>query len=91
MANNVFDSPYADFLEKLIRDILELKPTKIGIAAILPDECCATTYFGKPCNTDKAVMAFMMEQDAIMDCVYANAKEIIAAAYDDTENEAGDE
>lgn len=91
MANNVFDSPYADFLEKLIRDILELKPTKIGVAAILPDECYATAYFGKPGNAEKSIMGFMITQDAIMDCIYANAKDIVSAAYDDTEDEAGDE
>ena len=77
---DVTQSAYAEWLEELIGNIMELKPEKIGVCALIPDGSTLTQYFGECYHTDKAVMGYTMNQDAIMDVITANAKEILEAA-----------
>ena len=78
--DDVTKSAYAEFLEDLIRNIMELNPEKIGVCALLPDGSTLTQYFGGCVHTDKVVMAYNMTMDAIFDVTKANAKEILEAA-----------
>ena len=78
--DNVTESIYAEWLEEVIHNIMELKPTKIGVCAVLPDGSTMTSYFGESYHTDKVVMAYNMVMDAIFDVTKANAKEILEAA-----------
>lgn len=78
-------TPYAEFLESFIRNIVELLPEKIGVCAILPDGSVLTGYYGDCSHQDKAMMGYHMHTDAVMDTVEANAKRIIEAA--ETEGE----
>lgn len=77
---NVTESVYAEWLEEFIQNIMELKPTKIGVCAVLPDGSTMTSYFGDCCHTDKAMMGYNMNLDAIWDVTTANAKEIVETA-----------
>ena len=77
---DVTKSVYAEWLEEFIQDVMELKPEKMGVCALLPDGSTLTSYFGGGSHTDKAVMGYTMNQDAIMDVITANAKKIMEAA-----------
>lgn len=85
---DVTKSAYAEWLEELIKNIMELHPEKIGVCALLPDGSTLTQYFGGCFYTDKVVMAYNMTVDAIMDVTKANAKDIMEAA---DEEQDGDE
>ena len=78
--DDVTKSVYAEWLEEFIQTIMELKPTKIGVCAILPDGSTMNSYFGDVLHMDKAMMAYNITMDAIWDVTTANAKEILAAA-----------
>jgi hypothetical protein len=77
---DVTKSAYAEWLEELIRTIMEHKPEKIGVCVLLPDGSTLTNYFGECYHTDKAIMSYTMNLDAIWDVTTANAKEIMEAA-----------
>ena len=85
--DDVTKSGYAEFLEELIRNIMELQPEKIGVCALLPDGSTLTQYFGGCYHTDKAVMGYTMNQDAIMDVITANIKDIMEAAEEEQDGE----
>jgi hypothetical protein len=80
------NSKYAEFLEEVLSGVVQLQPEKIGICMIAEDGTTMTGYFGDCCPTDKAVMAFNLQNDATMDTIMANAKMILEAA----ENGEGD-
>ena len=83
---DVINSEYAEWLEGFIESLLEHKPEKIGVCAILPDGNYLTGFYGKCYPTDKAVMAYQIHTDAVYDTIKANAKEIVSAA-DEQEDE----
>lgn len=84
---DVTKSAYAEWLEEFIQNIMELKPEKIGVCALLPDGCTLTSYFGDCYHTDKAVMGYTINLDATMDVINANAKEIIEAAEEEQDGD----
>ena len=77
---DVTKSAYAEWLEELIQHIMEDKPEKIGVCILLPDGSTLTSYFGECFHTDKAIMGYTMNLDAIYDVTMANAKDILDAA-----------
>lgn len=77
---DVTKSAYAEWLEAVIEGIMENKPEKIGVCCLLPDGSTMTNYFGDCSHTDKAVMGYTMNLDAIWEVTTANAKEILEAA-----------
>jgi hypothetical protein len=79
---DVRNSAYAEWLEEVIKSIMENKPEKIGMCCVLPDGSTLTNYFGECYHTDKAVMAYTFNLDAFWDVTTANAKEILDAAED---------
>lgn len=80
---DVTQTPYAGWLEELIRTLLEIKPDKIAAVAIAPDGDVLTGYYGDCTHVDKAVMGYHLSLDATMDVVHANAKEIVEAAEEE--------
>ena len=78
--DDVRKSIYAEWLEEFIQHIMEYKPEKIGVCAILPDGGTLSSYFGDCGHMDKAMMGYTMNLDAIMDVATANAKDIVDAA-----------
>ena len=83
---DITKTPYAEFLENFIENIMELQPEKIGVSAILPDGSVLTGYYGDCGHQDKAMMGYHMTTDAMMDTVTANARQIIEAAEEGDED-----
>lgn len=77
---DVRDTPYAGWLEELIETLMETKPEKIGVVALLPGGDVVTGYFGDCGHTDKAIMAHNVQLDSLMDVVTANARDIVREA-----------
>ena len=84
---DVTKSAYAEWLEEVIKTIMEEKPEKIGFCMILPNGSTMTYYFGECYHTDKAVMAHTFNLDAIWDVTTANAKEILEAAEEEQDGD----
>lgn len=79
--------PYAEWLEDFIRSIVEMKPARIGVCAVGENGEVLTGYYGDLYPEDKAVMAYHIQTDAIMDTVKANARDIVEAAEEDDDAE----
>lgn len=77
---DIRQSPYAEWLEMILRDIMEQKPKQIGICMILNDGAAATAYWGDVSHADKMSMSNHMMIDGMYDVVLANADQIVAAA-----------
>ena len=85
--DDITKTKYAEWLEEFIGYIMEHKPEKIGVCAILPDGGTLTSYFGEVYHTDKAVMGYSISLDATMDVINANAKDIMEAAEEEQEGD----
>lgn len=84
---DVTKSDYAEWLEEVIKGIMENQPEKIGVCCLLPDVSTMTNYFGGCCHNDKAIMAHTINLDAIWEVTTANAKEILEAAEEEQDGE----
>ena len=69
---------YGEFLESLVRAVLELKPETILVQAIGKDGNFTATY-GDVGPFDMLRSASHMQADAMVDIVKANARDILAA------------
>lgn len=87
MGNDITKSPYAEFLEMLCKNIMELKPEKIAVVALMPDGSAFTSSYGDCGPYDLAMMGIHMQADAMMEIVTANAKDIVAAAQEGDEED----
>lgn len=77
---DVNKSPYAEFLEKFCQTVIEGKPDKIAVVALMPDGTSLTANYGDCGPFDIATMAFHLQTDAMFEIFKANAKEILEAA-----------
>lgn len=84
---DIRQSPYAEWLEMILRGIMEQKPKQIGICMILDDGAAATAYWGEVSHADKMSMSNHMMIDGIYDVVLVNADQIVAAAEEMEEDE----
>ena len=84
---DVKKSEYAEFLEMLIKNIMEHQPDKIAVTAVMPSGMAFTAVYGDVGPFDLAQMAFHMQADAMMEIVKRNAKEVLEAAEEDDEEE----
>lgn len=76
--------PYAAWLEDTIRDLVESKPKRICIAAIMPDQSVGTAYYD--CSAqDKAIFAHNIQVDITMDVIEANIGEIKEMMEEDSD------
>lgn len=83
--NDVTKSPYAAFLEMLCRGVMDFKPVKIAVVAVLPDGSVFTHSHGIEGPFDMMTMATHLQMDAMLDIAKANAREILEAAEEDGE------
>lgn len=88
---DVTKSAYAEWLEEVIKDIMEYQPERIGVCMLLPNGGTYSNYFGDCCHMDKALMGYTMNLDAIMEVTTANADQILAAAESLEEEQDGDD
>lgn len=86
---DVTKTPYAGFLEMLIKNVVELKPEKIAVTGMMEDGTVFTAVYGDMSPYDLAAMGFHMQADAMFEIVKANAREIIEAAEEE-EGEDGE-
>lgn len=71
MACSITQTPYADWLEKIIQEIMKQRPDRIGVCMLLPNGNAVRGYYG-PCDyQDKAIMGYQMNLDATMEVVEA--------------------
>jgi hypothetical protein len=84
---DVTKSAYAKWLEEFIKSIMEFKPEKIGVCALLPDGGTLTDYYGDCWYLDKAAMGFQMQSDAQLDVTMANARMILEAADEEQDGD----
>lgn len=78
---------YAEFLEGFCREVVEHQPEKIGVVCMLDGGSVLTGYYGDASYNDKALMGYHMQLDATIMSVMANAKQIVAAAEEQEDEE----
>lgn len=84
---DVRESPYAHFLENMIKGVMDGLPKHIGVCMLLPTGDAATIYYGDPGHQDVAVMSYHLNLDAMMGVMRANADQIVNAAEGIAEEE----
>lgn len=91
--DDVKKTPYAEWLEGMIRQIMENKPIRMGIVMVEEDGTVLTGYYGERSPEDIAVMAWHLNMDAIWETVSVNADKILLMGQDlmDAEEEETDE
>lgn len=92
MPEDITKSPYAEWLEGLIKSVMEHGPVSIGVVMLLPDNTgTLTAYYNSDCQ-DKAVMAHNIYSDSIYDMIKVNAKDFkrFAEEQDDEDEECDD-
>lgn len=87
MIDDITKSPYAGFLEDVIKAVMEYSPTKIAFCTLNPDGTTLTGYFGDCDQQDKALLAHYIYVDSIMDVMKANAGMIVEAAEEDPDED----
>lgn len=85
--SDITKTPYASFLEDVIRLIMEQEPVKIAIVTLNPDGSMLTGYYGNCDQQDKALLAHQIYSDSIMDVVKNNARMILEAADEEEYDE----
>ena len=78
---------YAEWLEGFCREVVNHQPEKIGVVLLNSDGTALTGYWGGALAVDKAAMANHIQMDAMLDTVMANAKDVVAAAEEQEEDE----
>lgn len=79
-AENVTKTPYAEWLEGMIRTIMEHKPVRMGVCMVLENGEVFTGYYGEHSAEDMAVMAYHIQADSTWKLILANADQIVREA-----------
>lgn len=66
---NVRQTPYAEWLEGMIKAIMDHRPDRVGVCMMLPNGQVCTGYYGECCHQDKALMSYNIGLDAIGDAL----------------------
>lgn len=67
-------TPYAEWLEDFIREVMTCKPDRIGVCCMMEDGSRLTGYYGECSPEDKALMGMHLNADAMLDIVKAANK-----------------
>lgn len=78
---------YGEFLESLVKDILETQPENIAVVFFSDDGEAHTLYFGKCYPADVGQMAWQLNADAMLAMAQANARTILDAAENEEDEE----
>lgn len=68
-SDNVTKTPYAEWLEGMIKAIMDYRPDRVGVCMLLPDGKVCTGYYGGCQHQDKALMSYNIALDAIGDAL----------------------
>lgn len=88
--SDVKKTPYAEWLEGMIRQIMEVKPVRMGIVMVAEDGVVLTGYYGDRSHQDIAAMAWHLNMDAIWETVSVNADKLLIMGQDLMESEEDD-
>lgn len=83
--SDIMSQPYAEWLEKSMRGLVELHPKTISIITIMPDGTTGTAYYNAD-NRDRTVMCEALQIDNLLEIVSRNAdalREIIMGEDED--------
>ena len=84
---SIQDTPYAEWLEGMIREVLENKPVRIGIVMITEEGTALTGYYGERTPEEMAAMAWHMNMDAVWEMVSVNADKLLIMGQELMESE----
>lgn len=84
---NVTKTPYAEWLEGMIREIMEHKPVRMGICMVLESGDAMTGYYGECSPEDMAMMAYHFSMDSIWRVLEVNARQLIEMAQEEEDEE----
>ena len=87
---NITKTPYAGWLEMVLREIMERKPVKMGVVMLQEDGEAASGYYGEVSPMDITMTANHMNLDAMWRIVCANADEILRIGTEMAEMEEGE-
>ena len=68
--------PWAPWLERLVEQLMEMEPVRIGVCIVAKD-VTVTGYYGEVWPEDKAAMAYHLHMDAVLDVMKANADQLL--------------
>lgn len=74
---------YAEFLESMIRDIVDTQPKNIAVCFFSEDGEAHTHYFGTCYPAEVGQMAWQLNADAYLTMAQANARTILEAAEEE--------
>lgn len=89
--DDVTKTPYAEWLEGMIRGIMEHKPVRMGICMVLENGDAMTGYYGECSPEDMAMMAYHLNMDSIWKVMEVNARQLIEIAQSEEEEESDGE
>ena len=90
--DNVTKTPYAAWLEGMIREIMEHRPVRMGVVLVMEDGEVLTGYYGDHSPEDIARMAYHLNMDSLWQLIGVNADQIVRMAKEMEEQEdSGDE
>lgn len=78
---------YGEFLENLIRDVIDTKPKNIGVVFFSDGGEAHTHYFGECYPAEVGQMAWQLNADAFLTMAEANASAIMEAAEEEYDDE----
>lgn len=82
---DVTKTPYAEFMETVVKGVVENQPEKIAVVGVMPDGEAFTGSYGDCGPYDLMQMASHLMADAMLDIAKANAKDIVRAAEEQEE------
>lgn len=84
--SDIREEKYAEWLEKTLTEMVELKPVKIAFCVITEEGTIGTNYYN--CDAgDIAAMAGAIQQDGMFMRIEANADWLRAVVADEDEDE----
>ena len=70
--SDIRTQPYAEWLEDALRQMVDLRPSTIGIITIMPDGSTGTRYFNSD-NRDRLIMCEAIGIDYLEELIRVNA------------------
>lgn len=85
---DIKEEPYAEWLEGVLREMLDLEPQSIAVVMLMPDGTRGTAYW----NTDDIDLAVMMDaiaEDKYLGWIRKNKEELLEALNEEGDDDDG--
>lgn len=70
--DDIRKTPYAGFTEHIARSVMQLRPEKIAVVALMKDGSAFTSTYGNCGPFDVGTMAFHLQADAMREIIEIN-------------------